>query len=158
MTEDQPDQRPASYGSNWSSLASDQEALAATEEDRQIGRTIHNFRKIRGLSAADLGRISGLDTELVSRLEWGMEPISASVLWTVSEALDIPYEAFFGHFHNDQSPENPPPEPSQPEDQQADPNTEETSALIREFCQQPKTVRRAMIDLLRMMDTETSQT
>lgn len=63
--------------------------------DAQVGKTLRNARKLRGMSQTDLGRKLGLSFQQVQKYELGTNRVAASRLFEVSQALDLPVTAFF---------------------------------------------------------------
>ncbi len=58
--------------------------------DRQIGSIIRHYRKLKGLSQADLGGIIQVSFQQVQKYEKGVNRTSAHTLNQIRQALDIP--------------------------------------------------------------------
>jgi transcriptional regulator with XRE-family HTH domain len=74
---------------------------ARTEEgepdpiDRHVGARLRLRRTLMGLSQTELARAVGLTFQQVQKYESGANRISASRLYRISEALDVPVGFFF---------------------------------------------------------------
>lgn len=74
---------------------------ARTEEgepdpvDKHVGARLRLRRTLMGLSQTELARAVGLTFQQVQKYESGANRISASRLYHISEALDIPVSFFF---------------------------------------------------------------
>jgi transcriptional regulator with XRE-family HTH domain len=65
--------------------------------DQQIGANICALRMRTGLSQAALGERIGVTFQQIQKYERGTNRISASLLFRVSQILDVPIEYFFSH-------------------------------------------------------------
>ncbi len=63
--------------------------------DIQVGKTIRHRRWALDMSQAELGEKIGVKFQQVQKYELGTNRISASRLWEVSKALDVPISFFF---------------------------------------------------------------
>ena len=61
----------------------------------QVGETIRELRKARGLSLRALARASHLSANALSMLERGLSSPSVSTLYRLAEALEIPISRLF---------------------------------------------------------------
>jgi transcriptional regulator with XRE-family HTH domain len=61
----------------------------------QMGRRIAAFRKARGMSMRELGRLAGLSQGQVSRIESGRQGLRSETLFRIAKALRVePYRFF----------------------------------------------------------------
>ncbi|WP_350334406.1 helix-turn-helix domain-containing protein [Coralliovum pocilloporae] len=63
-----------------------------------IGREVRSFRKLSGLTVADLAEATGLSVGMLSKIENGNTSPSLTTLRLLSEALRVPVTAFFRRF------------------------------------------------------------
>ena len=67
-----------------------------------IGRRLAAYRGQRGMRVAELAREVGVTPSLISQIERGLSRPSVSTLFAISQALDVPVDAFF------REPQQPP--------------------------------------------------
>jgi transcriptional regulator with XRE-family HTH domain len=60
-----------------------------------IGGRVASLRQLRGLRVSELARAAGISASLVSQIERGRTQPSVSTLFAISEALQVPVDAFF---------------------------------------------------------------
>lgn len=63
--------------------------------DIHVGERIREFRRLRGISQAELGRRIGVSFQQVQKYETGLNRVGASRLWRISQALETRIECFF---------------------------------------------------------------
>ncbi len=63
--------------------------------DEYVGARVRNRRKALGLNQSELGKKLGVTFQMVQRYEYGLCRISASTLYAIALALDVPIEHFF---------------------------------------------------------------
>ena len=63
--------------------------------DVHVGKRVRIRRRLLGLSQTDLGNAVGLTFQQIQKYERGANRISASVLFRLSEVLDVPVSFFF---------------------------------------------------------------
>ena len=63
--------------------------------DVHVGKRIHERRVTLGLSQGKLGEYLGLTFQQIQKYERGVNRISASKLWALSDFLKVPVEWFF---------------------------------------------------------------
>jgi transcriptional regulator with XRE-family HTH domain len=66
-----------------------------------IGREIRNFRKKMDLTIADLAKLAGLSSGMLSKIENGNASPSLGTLQALSRALNIPFTAFFRKYEEE---------------------------------------------------------
>jgi transcriptional regulator with XRE-family HTH domain len=73
----------------------------------ELGITIRRARRKRGLSQAELGKMTGYKGTYIAKIELGRQHGSYFALLKIAKALDIPLAAVFAEFginHNDPTP------------------------------------------------------
>jgi transcriptional regulator with XRE-family HTH domain len=60
-----------------------------------IGREVRTFRKMINLTVAELAKLAGLSTGMLSKIENGLASPSLATLKSLSTALHVPVTAFF---------------------------------------------------------------
>ena len=67
--------------------------------DRHVGRRLRARRTLLGMSQTSLAQALGLTFQQVQKYERGANRISASALFRLSRALDVPVAFFFEEMH-----------------------------------------------------------
>ncbi|MEC8370172.1 MAG: helix-turn-helix transcriptional regulator, partial [Pseudomonadota bacterium] len=68
------------------------------EIDVHVGQRVRQRRVLCGLSQTELANAIGLTFQQLQKYERGMNRISASKLWQISQVLDVPVLWFFKEF------------------------------------------------------------
>jgi len=63
--------------------------------DAHVGQLLRHRRWLAGLTQQQLGDAVGIKFQQIQKYETGMNRISASRLWELSRALDVPVSFFF---------------------------------------------------------------
>lgn len=63
--------------------------------DVHVGKMIRQRRWVIGLTQTDLANACGIKFQQVQKYETGMNRVSASRLWDIAAALDVPISFFF---------------------------------------------------------------
>ena len=71
--------------------------------DVHVGNCVRVRRTLLGLSQAALGEALGLTFQQVQKYERGINRISASKLWMLTQILDVPVSFFFDDVDEDQA-------------------------------------------------------
>ena len=66
--------------------------------DIHVGQRVRQRRVLCGLSQTELANAIGLTFQQLQKYERGMNRISASKLWQISQVLDVPVQWFFKEF------------------------------------------------------------
>lgn len=75
--------------------------------DAHVGKQLASARMKMGLNQSEVARMLGLTFQQIQKYEKGTNRMSASVLWTLSEAMDLPIAYFFdGLNDNEKSAEH----------------------------------------------------
>lgn len=119
--------------------------------DMHVGKRVRIRRRLLDMSQSDLGNAVDLTFQQIQKYERGANRISASVLFRLSEVLDVPISFFF-----DDMPESVAGTPASPPIEDAPDlgvfNSDDARELVRVYFQieDPK-VRRSMFDLARSL-------
>jgi len=68
-----------------------------------IGHEIRTFRKMMGLTVAELSNLSGISVGMMSKIENGNASPSLGTIQALSKALNVPVTAFFRRFEEERS-------------------------------------------------------
>ncbi len=116
--------------------------------DVHVGKRVRHRRWMVGMTQQQLAGKVGIKFQQIQKYETGMNRISASRLWDIAEALDVPVSFFFEGISDQieiQSGENA------PSDLLAD---KEALELVRSYYQIPETQRRRLFDLARAISED----
>jgi transcriptional regulator with XRE-family HTH domain len=131
--------------------------MAANPIDLHVGKRLRQRRRLLGLTQQKLADEVNIRFQQIQKYESGANRISASRLWSLSRALDVPVAFFFdglegemdghahhganGHDHDDKAP--------------ADVfSNKETIDLVRAFYNLGEEPRRRLLDLAKAMSGE----
>lgn len=111
--------------------------------DVHVGQRIRQRRWMVGMTQQQLGNKVGIKFQQIQKYETGTNRVSASRLWDIAAAMDVPVAFFFegldGHIAN-------------PEDAHGDIMTDkEALDLVRAYYAIPETQRRSLFDLARSL-------
>ncbi len=114
--------------------------------DVYVGKRIRHRRWMVGMTQQQLGEAVGIKFQQIQKYETGMNRVSASRLWDISYAMDVPISFFFeGYEGENASALN---EDSALGDLLAD---KEALELVRSYYAIPETQRRRLFDLMRAL-------
>lgn len=109
--------------------------------DMLVGKRIRQGRWLRGVTQQQLGDASGCKFQQIQKYETGANRVSASRLWDIARALNLPVT----YFYDDERPAT----------SQAEPVIDrETAELLRAMLAVPKNKRQAVLELLRSMNPD----
>ncbi len=63
--------------------------------DAHVGKRVRHRRWMLGMTQQQLGDLVGIKFQQIQKYETGMNRISASRLWDIAKALDVPINYFF---------------------------------------------------------------
>ena len=111
------------------------------EIDVHVGQRVRQRRVLCGLSQTELANAIGLTFQQLQKYERGMNRISASKLWQISQVLDVPVQWFFKEIS----------EPKNEQDKQNDSfhMKRETLELVRNYAAAPADVQRKFLSLVK---------
>ena len=114
--------------------------------DLLVGQRIRARRHALGISQTELGEAIGVKFQQIQKYETGANRVSASRLWDIAEALDVPV-AFFFEGIEDQA-DAPVEGNAMPADIMGD---KEALDLVRSYYAIPENQRRRLFDLARVL-------
>ena len=119
------------------------------EIDVHVGQRVRQRRVLCGLSQKELANAIGLTFQQLQKYERGMNRISASKLWQISQVLQVPVQWFFKEFS----------EPKEEEDKRREAfhMKRETLELVRNYVAVPADVRRKFLSLVKSIANSASR-
>ncbi|SDE19341.1 helix-turn-helix domain-containing protein [Ruegeria marina] len=114
--------------------------------DVHVGKRVRHRRWLIGMTQQQLAEQVGIKFQQIQKYETGANRISASRLWDIAEALDVPVSFFFEGL--DESQKNSPEKPGVPADLMGD---KEALDLVRSYYAIPENQRRRLFELARVL-------
>ena len=115
--------------------------------DVHVGKRIRHRRWMVGMTQQQLAEKVGIKFQQIQKYETGMNRVSASRLWDIAEAVDVPVSFFFEGL--DESPAATGSASSSiPGDIMAD---KEALELVRSYYSIPENQRRRLFELARVL-------
>jgi len=115
--------------------------------DVHVGKRVRHRRWMVGMTQQQLAEKVGIKFQQIQKYETGMNRVSASRLWDISDALDVPVAYFFEGLR-DTAEETVSENAAVPGDLLAD---KEALELIRSYYAIPENQRRRLFDLARVL-------
>ncbi|MEC8195491.1 MAG: helix-turn-helix transcriptional regulator [Shimia sp.] len=113
--------------------------------DVHVGKKIRQRRWLTGMTQQQLAEQVGIKFQQIQKYETGANRVSASRLWDISDALDVPVSFFFEGLETDSDGAS---SGSVPADIMAD---KEALDLIRSYYAIPENQRRRLFELARVL-------
>ena len=113
--------------------------------DVHVGKRIRHRRWMVGMTQQQLAEQVGIKFQQIQKYETGMNRVSASRLWDISEALSVPISFFFEGLEADGAMAS---EKALPGDILAD---KEALELVRSYYAIPENQRRQLFELARVL-------
>lgn len=113
--------------------------------DVHVGKRIRHRRWMVGMTQQQLAEKVGIKFQQIQKYETGMNRVSASRLWDISEALSVPISFFFEGLEVDAAMEGG---KTLPGDILAD---KEALELVRSYYAIPENQRRQLFELARVL-------
>ncbi len=113
--------------------------------DVHVGKRIRHRRWMNGTTQQQLAEKVGIKFQQIQKYETGMNRVSASRLWDIAHALDVPVSFFFEGLGDGASPL---PTSDMPNDILSD---REALELLRSYYAIPENQRRRLFDLARVL-------
>ncbi|CUI77749.1 helix-turn-helix domain-containing protein [Cognatishimia activa] len=113
--------------------------------DVHVGKRIRHRRWLVGMTQQQLAEQVGIKFQQIQKYETGANRVSASRLWDIADALDVPVSFFFEGI-GDQAEEAP--TGAFPADLMGD---KEALDLVRSYYAIPENQRRRLFDLARVL-------
>lgn len=114
--------------------------------DVHVGKRVRHRRWMVGMTQQQLGEAVGIKFQQIQKYETGMNRISASRLWDIAHAMDVPVSFFFEGLEEGESGAAAPT--NTPGDLLAD---KEALELVRSYYAIPENQRRRLFDLARVL-------
>jgi transcriptional regulator with XRE-family HTH domain len=111
--------------------------------DVHVGKRVRHRRWMIGMTQQQLAERVGIKFQQIQKYETGMNRVSASRLWDIADALEVPVSFFF-----DGLEEGAHAETAMPADLMAD---KEALELVRSYYAIPETQRRRLFELARVL-------
>ncbi len=115
--------------------------------DVHVGKRIRHRRWLVGMTQQQLAERVGIKFQQIQKYETGANRVSASRLWDISEALDVPVSFFFEGIEHENAAEEGAAE-SVPADIMGD---KEALDLVRSYYAIPENQRRRLFELARVL-------
>lgn len=116
--------------------------------DVHVGKRIRHRRWMVGRTQQQLAETVGIKFQQIQKYETGMNRVSASRLWDIGEALEVPVAYFFEGMGNAEEAATSVTGEAMPGDLLAD---REALELIRSYYAIPENQRRRLFDLARVL-------
>ncbi|MXU63828.1 helix-turn-helix domain-containing protein [Oceanomicrobium pacificus] len=118
--------------------------------DVHVGKRIRHRRWMVGMTQQQLGEIVGIKFQQIQKYETGMNRVSASRLWDIAKALQVPVSFFFEGYEAETATADVADvaEGDRQGDLLAD---KEALELVRSYYAIPEAQRRRLFDLARVL-------
>ncbi|AWI83011.1 transcriptional regulator [Alloyangia pacifica] len=119
--------------------------------DVHVGKRIRHRRWLVGMTQQQLAEHVGIKFQQIQKYETGANRVSASRLWDIADALEVPVSFFFEGIESGQSADETtatPASPSMPADILGD---KEALDLVRSYYAIPENQRRRLFELARVL-------
>ena len=114
--------------------------------DVHVGKRIRHRRWMVGMTQQQLAEQVGIKFQQIQKYETGMNRVSASRLWEIAAAVEVPISFFFDGLSSDEHDDAVPS--NVPGDILAD---KEALELVRSYYAIPETQRRRLFELARVL-------
>ncbi|WP_424831176.1 helix-turn-helix domain-containing protein [Ruegeria sp.] len=114
--------------------------------DVHVGKRVRHRRWLIGMTQQQLAQQVGIKFQQIQKYETGANRISASRLWDIAEALDVPVSFFFEGLEEEQKSDAD--KKSVPADLMGD---KEALDLVRSYYSIPENQRRRLFELARVL-------
>ncbi|WP_204115720.1 helix-turn-helix domain-containing protein [Shimia biformata] len=112
--------------------------------DVHVGKRIRQRRWLTGMTQQQLAQQVGIKFQQIQKYETGANRVSASRLWDIADALDVPVSFFFEGLEKDDAGETT----AVPADLMGD---KEALDLVRSYYSIPENQRRRLFELARVL-------
>jgi len=114
--------------------------------DVHVGKRVRHRRWLIGMTQQQLAEQVGIKFQQIQKYETGANRVSASRLWDIAEALDVPVAFFFEGLEEHES--DPAEASAVPADIMGD---KEALDLVRSYYSIPENQRRRLFELARVL-------
>jgi transcriptional regulator with XRE-family HTH domain len=119
--------------------------------DVHVGKRIRHRRWMVGMTQQQLAEKVGIKFQQIQKYETGMNRVSASRLWDISEALSVQVSYFFDGIENTPAAAETTAGAALPDDILAD---REALELVRSYYAIPENQRRRLFELARVLSED----
>ncbi|MEQ9694644.1 helix-turn-helix transcriptional regulator [Shimia sp. SDUM112013] len=116
--------------------------------DVHVGKRIRQRRWLTGMTQQQLAQHVGIKFQQIQKYETGANRVSASRLWDIAEALDVPVSFFFEGIEEAEAAEASESTSKVPADLMGD---KEALDLVRSYYSIPENQRRRLFELARVL-------
>lgn len=117
--------------------------------DVHVGKRIRQRRWLTGMTQQQLAQQVGIKFQQIQKYETGANRVSASRLWDIADALEVPVSFFFEGIEVDEAESQSADTPSKvPADLMGD---KEALDLVRSYYSIPENQRRRLFELARVL-------
>lgn len=119
--------------------------------DVHVGKRIRHRRWMVGMTQQQLGETVGIKFQQIQKYETGMNRVSASRLWDIAQAMEVPISFFFEGVEEENAVVDDMVQSKQKGDLLAD---KEALELVRSYYSIPEQQRRRLFDLARVLSDD----
>ena len=119
--------------------------------DVHVGKRIRHRRWMVGMTQQQLGETVGIKFQQIQKYETGMNRVSASRLWDIAQAMEVPISFFFEGVEEESAVVDDIVQSKQKGDLLAD---KEALELVRSYYSIPEQQRRRLFDLARVLSDD----
>lgn len=119
--------------------------------DVHVGKRIRHRRWMVGMTQQQLGETVGIKFQQIQKYETGMNRVSASRLWDIAQAMEVPISFFFEGVEEESAVVDDMVQTKQKGDLLAD---KEALELVRSYYSIPEQQRRRLFDLARVLSDD----
>jgi transcriptional regulator with XRE-family HTH domain len=123
----------------------------ADDIDLHIGKRLRRRRRLLGLTQQQLAGAVGVRFQQIQKYECGANKVSASRLWRLAEALEVPVAYFYDGLTGSAASAC---EAELARSLEQTPHRKETLDLIRAYAQLDERPRRRLLDLAKSLNSE----
>lgn len=116
--------------------------------DVHVGKRIRHRRWLVGMTQQQLAERVGIKFQQIQKYETGANRVSASRLWDIADALDVPVSFFFEGIESESENAEAPTSENVPADIMGD---KEALDLVRSYYAIPENQRRRLFELARVL-------
>lgn len=130
-------------------IASGERSMMAHPVDVHVGKRVRHRRWLVGMTQQQLAEKVGIKFQQIQKYETGANRVSASRLWDIADALDVPVAFFFEGIEDSQKVDaTQTPADAVPADLLGD---KEALDLVRSYYAIPENQRRRLFELARVL-------
>ena len=120
--------------------------------DIHVGKRVRHRRWMVGMTQQQLAEKVGIKFQQIQKYETGMNRVSASRLWDIAHALEVPISFFFEGLSEDLPKVNDVETPAEGESVHGDIlGNREALELVRSYYAIPESQRKRLFDLARVL-------